>query len=536
MSTTTETNERREEGEGVVVKTAHDVVALAHCVAALLVSKKNRDVQNNNNTFCEEIEKKAFQFFLKDKNVYEERDANGLTPMNVYCVLGMCGNERFERLFEHLFLRPIEEVVVAGKSSSKEEKLSVQIEKFKRNLFCRHVEDVDDPEKMVLMQVHACTMNDLACLKRIIHLENVMILRVAKNTDREECMSSLRFTPRLLAAALRHPHDESFQLVKFMLENYVKFDGTGLSEPLDDHGRNALHICARYDSPKTMKLVIEYLSSREGYAHKLNDIINCRDGFSQNHDGNRTPLMTACSFSPSCALLLIEKYGANSSSIRSKCGWTALFYAIEQQFRDFDIDGDKDIAEQTRVIRSLMEKRDIFLRQNPSTGMAKSDPGVEENATRKTILHLAAINSRSTQTLKILFESKSLVQTFLSQPDANGKTPLHDAAFRGCMDQALFLLHAIEKEKKENPGRRKEEADTTGKLRAADVNVNDENALAEQIQSAFGKSKYAGILSSPKLFRAFPSDDFMVETRNVRTLAENTLEYYEDKLFFDTQN
>ena len=142
-----------------------------------------------------------------------------------------------------------------------------------------------------------------------------------------------------------------------MLENYVKFDGTGLSEPLDDHGRNALHICARYDSPKTMKLVIEYLSSREGrYAHKLNDIINCRDGFSQNHDGNRTPLMTACSFSPSCALLLIEKYGANSSSIRSKCGWTALFYAIEQQFRDFDIDGDKDIAEQTRVIRLLMEK------------------------------------------------------------------------------------------------------------------------------------------------------------------------------------
>jgi hypothetical protein len=246
--------------------------------------------------------------------------------------------------------------------------------------------------------------------------------------------------------------------------------------------------------------------------------------------------MTACSFSPSCALLLIEKYGANSSSIRSKCGWTALFYAIEQQFRDFDIDGDKDIAEQTRVIRLLMEKRDIFLRQNPSTGMAKSDPGVEENATRKTILHLAAINSRSTQTLKILFESKSLVQTFLSQPDANGKTPLHDAAFRGCMDQALFLLHAIEKEKKENPGRRKEEADTTGKLRAADVNVNDENALAEQIQSAFGKSKFAGMLSSPKLFRAFPSDDFMVETRNVRNLAEKTLEYYEYKLFFETQN
>ena len=181
MSTTTETNERREEGEGVVVKTAHDVVALAHCVAALLVSKKNRDVQNNNNTFCEEIEKKAFQFFLKDKNVYEERDANGLTPMNVYCVLGMCGNERFERLFEHLFLRPIEEAVVSTKSSKEEEKLSVQIEKFKRNLFCRHVEDVDDPEKMVLMQVHACKMNDLACLKRIIYLENMMILRVAKN-------------------------------------------------------------------------------------------------------------------------------------------------------------------------------------------------------------------------------------------------------------------------------------------------------------------------------------------------------------------
>ena len=99
MTTTTEPNERREEEEGVNVKTAHDVVALAHCVAALVFSKKNR-VQN---TFCEEIEKKAFHFFLKDKNVYEERDANGLTPMNVYCVLGMCGNERSERLFEHLF-------------------------------------------------------------------------------------------------------------------------------------------------------------------------------------------------------------------------------------------------------------------------------------------------------------------------------------------------------------------------------------------------------------------------------------------------
>ena len=111
MTTTTEPNERREEEEGVNVKTAHDVVALAHCVAALVFSKKNR-VQN---TFCEEIEKKAFQFFLKEGFKDEERDANGLTPMNVYCVLGMCGNERFERLFEHLFLRPIEEAVVSTK-------------------------------------------------------------------------------------------------------------------------------------------------------------------------------------------------------------------------------------------------------------------------------------------------------------------------------------------------------------------------------------------------------------------------------------
>ena len=63
MTTTTETNERREEEEGVVVKTAHDVVALAHCVTALSVSKKNRDVQNNNNTFCEEIEKKSVSDF-----------------------------------------------------------------------------------------------------------------------------------------------------------------------------------------------------------------------------------------------------------------------------------------------------------------------------------------------------------------------------------------------------------------------------------------------------------------------------------------
>ena len=65
MTTTTETNERREEeeeeeegafdGEGVVVQTAHDVVALAHCVAALVFSKKNRGVQIDNNNFIEEI-------------------------------------------------------------------------------------------------------------------------------------------------------------------------------------------------------------------------------------------------------------------------------------------------------------------------------------------------------------------------------------------------------------------------------------------------------------------------------------------------
>jgi len=103
------------------------------------------------------------------------------------------------------------------------------------------------------------------------------------------------------------------------------------------------------------------------------------------------------------------------------------------------------------------------------------------------------------------------------------------------MNQALFLLHAIEKEKKEN-GRRKEADDTTFGKRKNATDVNDENALAEQVQSAFGKSKYAGMLSSPKLFRAFPSDDFKVETRNVRNLAEKTLAYYEDKLFFETQN
>jgi hypothetical protein len=73
MTTTTETNERREEEEVVVVKTAHDVVALAHCVAALVFSKKNR-VQNN---FCEEIEKRRFNFFSRIRTFTRKETRTG---------------------------------------------------------------------------------------------------------------------------------------------------------------------------------------------------------------------------------------------------------------------------------------------------------------------------------------------------------------------------------------------------------------------------------------------------------------------------
>ena len=252
-----------------------------------------------------------------------------------------------------------------------------------------------------------------------------------------------------------------------------------------------------------MRLVIDYLSSRDVYSHNLECMINSRDAFSQNCDGNRTPLMTACSFSPECALLLIEKYGA-ITSIRSKCGWTALFYAVEQQFRDFDIDSERDVEKQTRVIQLLMEKRDAYRRKNPTS---KTDPGVEENATGKNILHLAAINARSTHTLKILFESKSLVQTFLLKPDAHGKTPLEDAAFRGCADTCAMLLHAV-----------KEMCEANGTDAGKTVPY-------ERLQSLFHRSHFAGVMSSPNLFRAWPND-----FEDHLDLAKKTLDFYEDKL------
>jgi len=502
--------------------TAHDAIACAHFVASLPDDDDDDDAHRQNAKLAEfffrEIEEKAFRLFLKRGDA-EARDANGLTPMQLYALLGMNGNEKFEKYFvERVFLHPIEAVL----ASSREEK-RVQIEKFKRNLFC-HRDEGDDKnnrakgENMLLMQVHACNMNDLACLRRIIHLENEMIQLAAHPTCpfpmREYTLSSLQFNAPLLAAALRHPHDASYRLVEFILKRYAEFDGTGLSEPLDSFGRNALHLCAQYDSPKTMRLVMNHLSSR--YAHKLNDIINCRDAFSDDYDGNRTPLMTACSFSPDCALLLIEKFGADASTMRSKAGWSALFYAIEQQFRDYDIDSDDDVAKQNRLIRLLMKNRDMYRQQNPTT---KTDPGVEENAMKKNILHLAAINARSTRPLEILLKSKSIVQSFLSHPDANGKTPLHDAMFRSCINQALYLVDAIENEK-----------ESQRKSNTGGTNIDDA-ILAEELQDCFGKSQYSGIVCSRKLFRNFPND-FDPRNSENPTLAEKTLEYYEDKLLF----
>ena len=532
MTTTTTitrtTSTREEESLIDANATAHDVVALAHLVSSACVvltktttffvgeegSRHHHHLLLGDHFFSDLLEKK--EALRRGK---EERDANGLTPMQVYALLGMNGRETFDAFFERAFSTQPRSSGGSGDDDDdddpKEEKRRLlEIERFQRHLFCiggdsaeAWLEKSDDVgAENAMLQVHACKINDLEALKRMIRLENKIIRDAGRRADGASTeYERLRrcLNARVLACALQHPSDQSFQLVQFILENYTEYDGSGLDGPLDSYGRNALHLCARYDSPKTMRLVIDYLSSRDVYSHNLECMINSRDTFSQNCDGNRTPLMTACSFSPECALLLIEKYGA-ITSIRSKCGWTALFYAVEQQFRDFDIDSERDVEKQTRVIQLLMEKRDAYRRKNPTS---KTDPGVEENATGKNILHLAAINARSTHTLKILFESKSLVQTFLLKPDAHGKIPLEDAAFRGCVDTCAMLLHAVKE--------------------MCEANGTDSGTTVprERLQSLFHRSHFAGVMSSPNLFRAWPND-----FEEHLDLAKKTLDFYEDKL------
>ena len=524
--TTRTTSTREEESLIDANATAHDVVALAHLVSSACVlltttttffkvgeeGSRRQDLLLGDHFFSDLLEKK--EALRRGK---EERDANGLTPMQVYALLGMNGRETFDAFFEGAFSnQPRSSGGGSGDDDDpKEEKRRLlEIERFQRHLFCiggdsaeAWLEKNDDVgAENAMLQVHVCKLNDLEALKRMIRLENKIIRDAGRRADGASTeYERLRrcLNARVLACALQHPSDQSFQLVQFILENYTEYDGSGLDGPLDSYGRNALHLCARYDSPKTMRLVIDYLSSRDVYSHNLECMINSRDTFSQNCDGNRTPLMTACSFSPECALLLIEKYGA-ITSIRSKCGWTALFYAVEQQFRDFDIDSERDVEKQTHVIQLLMEKRDAYRRKNPTS---KTDPGVEENATGKNILHLAAINARSTHTLKILFESKSLVQTFLLKPDAHGKTPLEDAAFRGCVDTCAMLLHAVKE--------------------MCEANGTDSGTTVprERLQSLFHRSHFAGVMSSPNLFRAWPND-----FEEHLDLAKKTLDFYEDKL------
>ena len=526
ITTTTRTTSTREEDSLIDANaTAHDVVALAHLVSSAVLlttttffvgeegSRHHHHLLLGDHFFSDLLEKK--EALRRGK---EERDANGLTPMQVYALLGMNGRETFDAFFERAFSTQPRSSGGSGDDDDddpKEEKRRLlEIERFQRHLFCiggdsaeAWLEKSDDVgAENAMLQVHACKINDLEALKRMIRLENKIIRDAGRRADGASTeYERLRrcLNARVLACALQHPSDQSFQLVQFILENYTEYDGSGLDGPLDSYGRNALHLCARYDSPKTMRLVIDYLSSRDVYSHNLECMINSRDTFSQNCDGNRTPLMTACSFSPECALLLIEKYGA-ITSIRSKCGWTALFYAVEQQFRDFDIDSERDVEKQTHVIQLLMEKRDAYRRKNPTS---KTDPGVEENATGKNILHLAAINARSTHTLKILFESKSLVQTFLLKPDAHGKTPLEDAAFRGCVDTCAMLLHAVKE--------------------MCEANGTDSGTTVprERLQSLFHRSHFAGVMSSPNLFRAWPND-----FEEHLDLAKKTLDFYEDKL------
>ena len=122
MTTTIQTTKMRE-NETTTTKlidanaTAHDVVALVHLVSATTTffeedfdeddtitptrcKKKSRQLLGD--SFFSDLEEKKKALRLS----WEERDANGLTPMQVYALLGMNGRETFEAFFERAFSNP----------------------------------------------------------------------------------------------------------------------------------------------------------------------------------------------------------------------------------------------------------------------------------------------------------------------------------------------------------------------------------------------------------------------------------------------
>ena len=148
--------------------TAHDVVALAHLVSSAW-EEGSRHHQNHllvlgdHYFFSDVLEKK--EALRRGK---EERDANGLTPMQVYALLGMNGRETFDAFFEGAFSNQPRSSGGDGDDDDddddpKEEKRRLlEIERFQRHLFCiggdsaeAWLEKNDDVGRNAMLQVHA---------------------------------------------------------------------------------------------------------------------------------------------------------------------------------------------------------------------------------------------------------------------------------------------------------------------------------------------------------------------------------------------
>ena len=122
--------------------------------------------------------------------------------MQVYALLGMNGRETLEAFFERAFSNPRssgggddDDDDEATKKKSEKRRL-LDIKTFQRHLFCiggardsakawlEKSEDVGAENAM--LQVHACKINDLEALKRMIRLEN-KIIRICPMCFCESC-------------------------------------------------------------------------------------------------------------------------------------------------------------------------------------------------------------------------------------------------------------------------------------------------------------------------------------------------------------
>lgn len=416
------------------------------------------------------------------RETVRERDVNGLTTMQLYLLL-MSNSASNGLNDDNNFNEEIERVLI----------------------FDRRDEETKLKEELNFVIQCACESNDLKLFKKAFKVHE----RISSEMHNDGIVSqSVLITSQHFLRALKHPHDESFALASAIL----KVDSSAIMNELltstDENGRNCLHLCAQFDSPKTMSLCLLMLERSNENVLKENDgIINARDSFQLKEDGFRTPLMTASSFSPDCALLLLsEKYRDYlDTSVRSKCGWTSLFYAIEQIFRDDDIDTENDIAKTSKVVRALIKIRNEKVEKNNGKNEhddENDDDAIELNM-QKNVFHLASMNARTPRALKLLCESSKLLEQLLWRADKTGDCALVDASKRGCDDNILFFIQ---------------------EHKAAE---NHPKAL-KRAQDVYCSSKLAQIWIPSKLFRPWRSEDFLeIEREHVR---DKSIAHYEKKL------